>query len=227
MNEIPAQPPPPPVPAAGSPRRVYFEQLTAALLSRGLSGDRIGELVAELDQHVAMSGTDPVDELGPVGELADALADADTERTPWKWLFGNVAFGLLAGAIVALVLAMFFDSPTEGAVGVDLGIIVYMGVLMLGILLLRMFGSTSLVGKSTFELPAKKYFVPYIVVVAVVTAATQGLEWSTTTGIAWALLAVTVPLSAGLAIWSVRRSRIPVPGNVRHLRHLGWGFFGR
>ncbi len=227
MNEIPAQPPPPPVPAAGSPRRIYFEQLTTALLSRGLSGDRIGGLIAELDQHVAMSGTDPVDELGPVGELAVALAAADTDRTPWKWLLGNVAFGLLAGAIVALVLAMFFDGRADSSISVNLGIIAYMGVLMLGILLLRLFGSTSLVGKSTFELPAKKYFVPYIVMVALVTAATQGLEWSTTMTTAWAVLAATVPLAAALAMWSVRRSRIPVPGNVRHLHHLGWGFFGR
>lgn len=227
MNETPEQPPPPPVPPAGSPRRIYFEQLTTALLSRGLPGDRIGGLVAELDQHVAMAGIDPVDELGPVGELAAALATADTERTPWRWLFGNVAFGLLAGAAAALVWAMFFDGRADSTVNVDLGIIFYMGVLMLGILLLRMFGSTSLVGKSTFELPAKKYFVPYIVIVAVVVGVTQGLKWSTTTGIAWALMVVTVPLAAVLAMWSVRRSRIPVPGNVRHLRRLGWGPLGR
>ncbi len=98
---------------------------------------------------------------------------------------------------------------------------------MLGIGLLRMFGGTSLVGKSTFELPSKKYLLPYIALVAIVTGLTQGLEWSITTGAAWALLAVTVPLAAVLGIWSVRRSRIPVPGSVRHLRRLGWGPLGR
>ena len=165
--------------------------------------------------------------MGPVGELAAALAEADTERTPWRWLFGNVAFGVLAGAIVALVLAMFFDGRTGSTVSVDMGIIAYMGALMLGILLLRLFGSTSLVGKSTFELPAKKYFLPYIVVVALVTASTQGIEWSTSIGAAWFLLVAAVPLATWLGLWSTQRSRIPVPGNVRHLRRLGWGFFGR
>jgi len=227
VNEIPAQPPPPPMPPAGSPRRIYFEQLTAALLSQGVSGSRIGGVVAELDQHVAMSGTDPVDELGPVGELATALAEADTERTPWRWLLGNVAFGLLVGVAAALVLALLLDGRADSTVRVDIGIIAYMGALMLGILLLRMFGSTSLVGKSTFELPAKKYFLPYIVAVAVVTATAQGIEWSTTMSTARALLVVTVPPAVALAMWSVRRSRIPVPGNVRHLHRLGWGFFGR
>lgn len=227
MSEIPVQPPPPPMPAPGSPRRIYFEQLTVALLSQGVSGDRIGGLVAELDQHVALTGTDPVDELGPVGELATALAAADTARTPWRWLLGNLAFGLLAGGTVALVIAMFFDGRADSTISVDIGIIAYMGALMLGILLLRLFGSTSLVGKSTFELPAKKYFLPYILVVAVVTASTQGIEWSTSMTTASAVLVVTLPLAIALAIWSVRRSRIPVPGNVRHLHRLGWGFLGR
>lgn len=227
MNQKAAQPPPPPLPPAGSPRRIYFEQLTASLLSHGVSGNRIGEIVAELDQHVAMSGTDPVVELGPVGELSDALAAADSDRTPWRWLLGNVAFGVLLGAVVALTLAVLSGTQPGGNVAVPVGMIAYLGVFVLGIGLLRLFGSKSLVGKSTFELPAMKYFLPYVAVVAVVSASTQNLEWSTNTGVAWALLAVAVVLTALLGVWSVRRSRIPVPGNVRHLRRLGWGLFGR
>ena len=227
MTEIPIQPPPPPVPPAGSPRRIYFEQLTASLLSRGLSGNRIGEIVAEIDELIAMSGTDPVDELGPVGELAEALTAGDSDRAPWLWLMGNVAFGLMVGVVVALVLAMFFDGRADSTVHVNLGIIAYLGVLMIGIGLLRLMGGKSLVGKSTFEVPAMRYFLPYIGLVAVVAGFTQGLEWSTTVGVAGTALAVTAPLAVVLGSWSVRRSRIPVPGNVRHLRRLGWGPLGR
>ncbi|NND03850.1 MAG: hypothetical protein HKN91_13795, partial [Acidimicrobiia bacterium] len=49
--------PPPQVPIPSeTDRRVYFERLAATLLAQGVPGDRIGELVAELDGHVAMSG---------------------------------------------------------------------------------------------------------------------------------------------------------------------------
>ena len=227
MNEMPTQPTPPPVPPAGSPRRIYFEQLTASLLSAGVSGARIGEIVAELDDHIAMSGVDPVDELGPVGELAAALAAADADRAPWLWLLVNVVFGVLTGVVIALVLAMFFNGRAGSTVVVDLGLIAYMGAFMIGIGLLRLFGSKSIVGKSTFEVPALKYFLPYILLVGVVAGVTQGLEWSTTLGTAWTVLAIAVPPAVLAGLWSVRRSRIPVPGNVRHLRRLGWGPLGR
>lgn len=227
MNEMPTQPAPPPLPPAGSPRRIYFEQLTASLLSAGVAGARIGEIVIELDEHVAMSGVDPIDELGPAGELAGALAAADADRAPWLWLLVNVTFGVLMGVAIALILAIFFDGRADTTVGVDLGLVAYMAAFMIGIGILRLFGSKSIVGKSTFEVPAMKYFIPYILFVGIVAAFTQGLEWSTTMGVAWVVLAIAVPLAAATGLWSVRRSRIPVPGNVRHLRRLGWGPLGR
>lgn len=227
MSEIPSRPAPAAVPPSDLSRRIYFERLTAALLASGLSGSRIGLIVTELDQHVAMSGTDPVSELGPAGELADALAAADSDRTPWRWLLGNVALGALAGALLALIFALFSGTQSDNKVTVDLGIVANLGVFMIGVGLLHLFGSKSLIGKSTFELPAMKYTLPYFAGVMTVAVLTQGLEWSTTTGVAWALLAVAVPLTALAAAWSIRRSRIPIPGNVRHLRRLGWGLFGR
>jgi len=227
MTEIPAQPPPPPMPPAGSPRRIYFEQLSTALLSRGLPGGRIGELVAELDQHVGQAGTDPVAELGPVGELSAALAAAESDRSPLLWLLGNLAFAISLGAVIALVGAFLFGRQPGDEVTVHLGIVAYLGVLMLGILLLRLYGSKSLMGKSTFEMPDKKYLLPYLLLVAIVTGLTRNLQWNMTVAVAGWLLVGLVPVATLLVIWSLRRSRIPVPGRVRHLRRLGWGFWGR
>jgi hypothetical protein len=67
------QPSPPRAGDGFNQRRVYFEHLSNLLLSSGMAPDRVGALVAELDEHVALTGNDPVDELGPAGELAREL----------------------------------------------------------------------------------------------------------------------------------------------------------
>jgi len=220
--------PPPQVPAPSETgRRVYFERLAATLLAQGVPGDRIGELVAELDGHVAMAGVDPVDELGPVGELATALATSISDRRPWRSFLGDSLFGSAAGVAVAAGGALLFGRQPGSGVVLHLGIAAYMAVLTTGISLLRGYGSRSLVGKSRFEIPSRKVFVPFLIVVAVVSAATQNWQWTISVGAALAVFAVSLVTSALLATWSIRRSRINIPGRVRHLRRLQWGPFGR
>lgn len=220
--------PPPQVPMpAESGRRVYFERLAATLLAQGVAGDRIGEIVAELDDHIATARVDPVEELGPVGELATALAASIARRRPWQSFLGDSLIGVTAGIAIAAGGALLFGRQPGSDVVVHLGIAAYLAVFTIGITLLRGYGSGSLVGKSRFEFPAPKVFVPFLVAVAVVTALTQDWTWTTAVPTALAVFAVAFPAAVLLMVSSVRRSRITIPGRVRHLRRLEWGPFGR
>jgi hypothetical protein len=215
-----------PVPSEAG-RRIYFERLAATLLAEGVPGDRIGEIVAELDDHVTQTGVDPVDELGPVGEVAGALAGAVKDRHPWQTLVGDTLMGVAAGVAIATAGALVFGREPGVDVVVGLWFAAYMAVFTTGIALLRRYGSGSMVGKSRFELPAWKGLVPVMVAVAVVNLTTQNWEWRTSAATAMIVLAVALPATVLLAIWSIRRSKITIPGRARHLRRLEWGPFGR
>ncbi len=71
--------------------KVYLAQLMRLLYQEAVDGRRIGEMVAEIDQHLAESGADPVDEFGPPAVLAAELAARPGSKRPgWippRWLF--------------------------------------------------------------------------------------------------------------------------------------------
>ena len=56
---------------------------------------------------------------------------------------------------------------------------------------------------------------------------TQDWHWTLPVGLAAAVLAGAALVSALLVVWSLKRSRIAIPGRLRHLRRLQWGPFGR
>lgn len=219
-------PPAAPVPSEAD-RRIYFERLAAILLAEGVPGDRIGKIVAELDDHVTQTGVDPVDELGPVGDLATALAAAVKDRHPWQTLAGDTAMGVAAGVAIATGSALFSGREPGVDVVVGLGYAAYLAVFITGLALLRRYGSGSMVGKSRFEMPTWKAFVPFVIALGVVSAATLNWEWTTSAAIALVVLAVALPATVLLTIWSIRRSKITIPGRARHLRRLEWGLFGQ
>jgi hypothetical protein len=55
---------------AGPTLGVYLENLTIQLRLLGVPGDRIGQILAEVETHVADTGLDPVDAFGEPGEYA-------------------------------------------------------------------------------------------------------------------------------------------------------------
>jgi hypothetical protein len=79
--------------------RVYLAQLVRALRQEAVDGRRIGEMVAEVEQHLAESGLDPVDEFGPPPAPAAELASRPGSKRPgWVpplWLSQLGAFALL------------------------------------------------------------------------------------------------------------------------------------
>lgn len=60
----------------------YLQQLAAELGDRGLSGDRIGQILAEVDEHVLDCGEDPTEAFGTPAEYAGRIAEATGRVLP-------------------------------------------------------------------------------------------------------------------------------------------------
>jgi hypothetical protein len=209
-------------------RRVYFEQLSALLLARGVDGARIGAMVEELDGHLEIDGGDPVGEFGPVGELAGAMADAVSHPSPWLWLAGNAVIAIAISTAIAMFWALVVDGSGSSGddVTIRLGFIAYVSVFTIGMVLVRQVGCSGLIGRARLEGAVWKSLLPFVVLVAVVQAVTANLEWTVARSTAVVLLLVSTLAAIALAVWSIRRSRIPIDGRINYLRRLHWGPIG-
>ncbi len=85
----------------------YRRDLILALRVRDVPGDRIGEIVAEVESHVADTGEDPHEAFGPAREYAATTTGLARSRWGWTDLAVAVAAGaagwLLAGGLLGLV----------------------------------------------------------------------------------------------------------------------------
>lgn len=221
---------PPPDPANAVPslhqRRIYFEHLASLLLASGFSGDKVGRLVAELDEHVALAGVDPVDELGPVGELAEALKVGVGVRR----LAFVVGLAAASSAAVGLALAFVLGLQTwrsGGAVEIPLSVVAQTAGIGTGVMLLRSFGSRSVQGRRTLEFPGWRPFLLYLIGVGALVALTAGRVWVVSPGIAVAAAVITAAVG-GLGLWWMECfQRVRIPGAAGHLERLHWGWLGR
>jgi uncharacterized membrane protein len=80
----------------------YRQQLLFALRARNISGERIGEAIAEVESHIAETREDPVAAFGEPAEYARRLAESLTDgksRSPGaRWINAVTAVGAFAGA---------------------------------------------------------------------------------------------------------------------------------
>lgn len=85
----------------------YRDQLIMALRVRDVPGDRIGEIVAEVDSHVAENGEEPAEAFGPARDYAEQFPAPRralwTARTVVAVLLGLVGGVLLVSSIFDLV----------------------------------------------------------------------------------------------------------------------------
>lgn len=84
----------------------YRRDLVLALRMRHVPGDRIGDIVAEVESHVADTGEDPVEAFGPPREYAASIAPATrgSRLTAWALTLSGAAVGwLIAVSVVQLV----------------------------------------------------------------------------------------------------------------------------
>lgn len=109
---------------------IFRRDLIVALRLRNVPADRVGEIVAEVESHVAETGEDPVDAFGSPREYAESFRGPQTRREQVAlagllltsaaagWLIGAGVFGIVAGdrvvglpAAAALVLGAVLWIP--------------------------------------------------------------------------------------------------------------------
>ncbi|GAA2338773.1 hypothetical protein GCM10009854_13880 [Saccharopolyspora halophila] len=93
----------------------YRQDLLVALRLHEISGERVGEVLAEVEAHVDETGEDPVEAFGTPREYARQVAaqlDPDTGKPSAVWTLGAA---LLVGALTLLGVTLLADGI--GAVG--------------------------------------------------------------------------------------------------------------
>jgi len=215
-------------------RRTYFSNLVPVLLLKGMDPRVIGESVAELDDHLAMTGADPVEELGPAGELAGRLVASAEGRRGHRVLVALLLGGMASGAVMGVVLS---GGPWPGEDDV-VTVSLVMALLWAGFWCARPIliwaGSGGVVGRRPREWRPRWWqhaiMFPAVVVAGVLFSG-AGVELGLTSRV---VLAVEIPTVAafvvvgaalaimatvGIALW--RWTRVAVPGEPLHLRKLG------
>ncbi len=107
----------------------YRQSLVLALRLQEVPPDRIGEIVAEVDSHVADTGEDPAEAFGSPRAYAASLTD-EHRPTPWWWTTTLVVLAAAAGWLVGQgAFALLLGEPYLGrsgwlwlAVGVVVGV---------------------------------------------------------------------------------------------------------
>jgi hypothetical protein len=86
--------------AADPAMEVYLENLTIQLRLLGVPGERIGQIRAEVETHVAETGLDPVDAFGEPGDYAETYAAQAPLSRERGWLseLGIAGVGATAGS---------------------------------------------------------------------------------------------------------------------------------
>lgn len=127
---------------------VYLAQLVRALYQEGVDGERIGEMVAEVEQHLAESGLDPVDEFGTPPVLAVELAKRPGIKRP-GWI-PPLWFSQL-GSFVLLLLVMPLLTPYlwgESTIPVTRNAVAYAVTFYFGVFWIGFFANRRLDGRT-------------------------------------------------------------------------------
>lgn len=89
----------------------YRQSLVLALRLQEVPADRIGEIVAEVESHVADTGEDPADAFGTPRAYAASLVDEHRKPPRW-WTATTIVLAALAGWFLAQgAFALLLDEP--------------------------------------------------------------------------------------------------------------------
>lgn len=191
----------------------YVNRLVVALRMRDVPGERIGQVVAEVEAHVAESREAPVEAFGPAEEYADrvssALARPETKR------HRQALRGMLIGWPTTLAAMLIAD----GAAGLAFGqrIELTAGKLLLfGLLPPAAVALIQLIGRQ--ERPRR----PTGLGVALIFACVFSVPWLLSRPVlvtypAWAALTTGALIIVGTIPWYVRPDLIIDPRNGRNL----------
>lgn len=118
----------------------YRRELLTALRLRDVDPDRIGEVIAEVDSHVAETGEDPRDAFGAPADYARVVSDGRSRLTPAERRSRNAGHAFAGGAVgaVSAIGIMAVTSGDDTALGVPSWLVLTIGVVaaLIGIVLL-------------------------------------------------------------------------------------------
>ncbi len=107
----------------------YRQSLVLALRLQEVPADRIGEIVAEVESHVADTGEDPTEAFGTPREYAASLTD-EHRKPPWWWTTTTLVLAAAAGWLIGQgAFAVLLGEPYLGRSGwLWLGIGIVVGI---------------------------------------------------------------------------------------------------
>ncbi len=205
---------------------VYLGQLKWLLEAEAVDGRRIGEMLAEVEQHLAESHADPVVEFGRPAELARALAARPGVRRPgWippRWLDDVV--GIVSTVLVLSLLTRAWW--TEAAIPITSGVVMFAVVFDVATSGIRRFTELRLNGRNWIA----NHWAFVLMLIALATVAT----WAFEAGAFHELVALpkvpylvfcAVALPAmQLALWHPS-AKVRFPDHAQHLEHLTFAWF--
>lgn len=105
----------------------YIPRLVGELRRRGVPGEVVGDVVAQVESHLAEAGGDPVSSFGSPAEYAAAIAETVPRRHRW----GTYVMHGVVGAVLAAVCAAAIVGLARGEArtfGLDSTIVLVVGV---------------------------------------------------------------------------------------------------
>lgn len=95
----------------------YRESLILALRLKDIHGDRIGQIVAEVESHVADSGESPTDAFGPPRDYATHLTAGRRREPWWHTILGVLPAGIAGWFVAQGALALLLGQTYLGQSG--------------------------------------------------------------------------------------------------------------
>lgn len=110
----------------------YIDNLILALQLRGVPGEKIGQVVAEVEAHVAESGEDPSDAFGKPRDYARTWARNTSHPVHWsEWVRGALGIAACAAGGWLLGIGVIRTFTGEMVLGQHALLAVVIGVVLL------------------------------------------------------------------------------------------------
>lgn len=203
----------------------YLGQLVRALQMEGVDGARIGEMVVEIEQHLAESGLDPVDEFGTPPVLARELAERPGSKRP-GWVPALWLSQL--GVFMLLLLTMPLLAPyewEESTIPVTRGAVSYVVVFYVGVFWVGYGANRRLDGRTWRSLTGWRFGLSLLALSAVVTTlfnvGNEDALFSLPKVPYLVFCAIVIP--AMLLVLMRRSNPVRFPENAQHLNPLKRG----
>lgn len=196
----------------------YVGRLVLALRTRDVPGERIGEVIAEVEAHVAESGETPAEAFGPAEEYAERISaalDRPSAQSPWQKLRGMlIAWPIALAAMLVTdgVAGLAFGERAEVTVGkLALFVLLPPAAALLVHLIVRRQRPTWPIGLLVVLIAAVLFGLPLVAGQPVLG-----------TYPAWVALVAGAVVAAGTIPWGVRPNPVVDPRSGRNRYPLPW-----